>query len=69
MTYLSDLATQAVRFGLMFNQVLITGKSCPRLHLAKDLRRVTSYLWQEGQGGRGSRRRLFSTLRNDRDRA
>lgn len=25
MTYLSDLATQAMRFGLMFNQVLITG--------------------------------------------
>lgn len=61
MAHVKDLSTQAVRFGLLFNQVLTTGLSKGKDHLTLCLVRdlctmavVKSYLWQDGQGRKGN---------------
>lgn len=61
MAHVKDLSTQAVRFGLLFNQVLTTrlskGKNHPTSCLVRDLCTMAManyYLWQDGQGRKGN---------------
>ena len=69
MAHVKDLSTQAVRFGLLFNQVLTTrlskGKDHPTSCLVRDLCTMTVvnyYLWQDGQGRKGTCRCRSWTL-------
>ena len=69
MAHVKDLSTQAVRFGLLFNQVLTTrlskGKDHPTSCLVRDLCTmavVNYYLWQDGQGRKGTCRCRSGTL-------